>query len=54
MINEPRFQRYLPEFQGGGQPVHQYMVGAYYWLGCGIKGPREQYAYNYVKKLVLS
>jgi hypothetical protein len=34
--------------------VHQYMVGAYYWLGWGIKGPREQYAYNYVKKLVLS
>ena len=54
MINEPRFQRYLPEFQGRGQPVHQYMVGAYYWLGWGIKGPREQYAYNYVKKLVLS
>jgi len=28
------------------------MVGAYYWLGWGIKGAREQYAYNYTKKLV--
>ena len=54
MINEPQFQKVLPEFEGHGQPVHQYMVGAYYWLGWGIKGPREQYAYNYVKKLVLS
>jgi hypothetical protein len=52
MINEPIFQRYLPEFEGSGQPVRQYMVGAYYWLGWGIKGNREIYAYNYTKKLV--
>ena len=52
MINEPTFQRYLPEFEGNGQPVHQYMVAAYYWLGWGIKGPRQTYAYNYTKKLV--
>lgn len=52
MINEPIFQRYLPEFEGSGQKVSQYMVGAYYWLGWGIKGPRETYAYNYTKKLV--
>ena len=52
MINEPIFQKYLPEFEGGGQPVHQYMVAAYYWLGWGIKGYRQQYAYQYVKKLV--
>ena len=52
MINEPTFQRYLPEFEGGGQPVHQYMVAAYYWLGWGIKGHREHYAYQYTKKLV--
>ena len=54
MINEPIFQKYLPEFEGHGQPVHQYMVGAYYWLGWGIKGAREQYAYQYTKKLVWS
>ena len=54
MINEPQFQKVLPEFEGHGQPVHQYMVGAYYWLGWGIKGYREQYAYNYSKKLVWS
>jgi len=30
------------------------MVPAYYWLGWGIKGSREIYAYDYVKKLTLS
>ena len=54
MINEPQFQKVLPEFEGGGQPVHQYMVGAYYWLGWGVKGHREHYSYNYTKKLVLT
>ena len=52
MINEYGFQKVLPEFEGPGQPVHQYMVAAYYWLGWGIKGYREQYAYDYTKKLV--
>jgi hypothetical protein len=52
MINEPIFQKYLPEFEGNGQTVSQYMVAAYYWLGWGIKGPRQTYAYNYTKKLV--
>ena len=54
MINENIFQRYLPMFEGGGQTVRQYMVPAYYWLGWGIKGNREIYAYEYTKKLVLS
>ena len=54
MINESVFQRYLPEFEGMGRTVSQYMVPAYYWLGWGIKGYREQYAYDYTKKLVLS
>ena len=52
MINEDIFQRYLPMFEGGGQTVRQYMVPAYYWLGWGIKGNREIYAYDYTKKLV--
>jgi len=54
MINEYGFQKVLPEFEGMGRPVHQYMVAAYYWLGWGIKGHREHYAYNYTKKLVLT
>ena len=54
MINEPQFQKVLPEFEGHGQPIHQYMVGAYYWLGWGIKGYREQYAHQYAKKLIYS
>ena len=54
MINESVFQRYLPEFEGRGKTVSQYMVPAYYWLGWGIKGPRQTYAYQYTKKLVWS
>ena len=51
MINETTFQRYLPEFEGRGKTVSQYMVPSYYWLGWGIKGNRELYAYDYSKKL---
>jgi hypothetical protein len=54
MINENVFRRYLPEFEGRGKTVRQYMVPAYYWLGWGIKGNRELYAYDYHKKLVKS
>ena len=54
MINESVFQRYLPEFEGNGKTVSQYMVSAYYWLGWGIKGNREVYAYEYTKQLVYS
>ena len=54
MINENIFQRYLPEFEGNGKTVRQYMVPAYYWLGWGIKGNREIYSYEYVKKLEYS
>ncbi len=53
MINEPIFQRYLPEFEGRGYSISQYMVPAYYWLGWGIKGNREIYAYDYKDKLIL-
>lgn len=54
MINEPIFQKNLPMFEGSGQSVSQYMVPAYYWLGWGIKGKREVYAYEYAKRLTLS
>ena len=53
MINEKIFQNQLPEFEGSGKTVPQYMVPAYYWLGWGIKGNRELYAYDYVKQMVL-
>ena len=53
MINESTFQRYLPEFEGRGKTVDQYMAGAYYWLGWGIKGYRQLYAYDYHNRLVL-
>lgn len=54
MINESVFQRYLPEFEGRGYTVSQYMIPAYYWLGWGIKGNREIYAWDYTKRLTLS
>lgn len=54
MINERQFQQVLPEFEGSGQTVAQYMVPCYYWLGWGIKGDREIYSYDYVKRLVKS
>jgi hypothetical protein len=54
MINEPIFQKVLPQFEGGGQTVSYYMKPAYYWLGWGIKGNREVYAWNYTKKFVLA
>ena len=54
MINESVFQRYLPEFEGPGKTVDQYMVAAYYWLGWGIKGHRQHYAYQYTKKMILA
>jgi len=52
MINESQFQKVLPEFEGRGYSISQYMNSAYYWLGWGIKGNREYYSYNYSKKLL--
>ncbi|AOV60315.1 hypothetical protein S820908_168 [Synechococcus phage S-CAM9] len=51
MINEDQFQKQLPMFEGNFT-VAQYMVPCYYWLGWGIKGNREVYAYDYSKRLV--
>lgn len=52
MINEKEFRAVLSQFEGRGQTVSQYMKPAYYWLGWGIKGKRETYAYEYTEKLV--
>jgi hypothetical protein len=53
MINEIHFQKVLPDFEGSGQTVSQYMSPSYRWLGWGIKGHRETYAYDYTKRMVL-
>ena len=53
MINEKTFQNQLPEFEGSGKTISQYMVPAYYWLGWGIKGKRELYANDYVNQMIL-
>ncbi len=54
MINENIFQRQLPYFEGSGQTVSYYMNAAYRWLGWGIKGHRDYYAYDYTKKMVFT
>jgi len=54
MVNESVFQRQLPYFQGGGQTITYYMKPAYRWLGWGIKGNREVYAYDYLNKMSYS
>ena len=51
MINENIFQKVLPRFEGSGQTVAYYMKPAYHWLGWGITGPRQTYAYEFTKKL---
>ena len=52
MINEHSFQVNLPTFEGRGWSVSQFMRPSYSWLGWGIKGHRESYAYDYVNKIV--
>lgn len=52
MFNEIEFQKVLPEFRNPGQPVSQYMVPSFYWLGWGVEGPRLQYSYDYTKSFV--
>ena len=52
MVNENQFQKVLPDFEGTGWTIRQYMVPSYYWLGWGIKGYRESYAHDYYAKLV--
>ena len=51
MINEKQFQKILPDFEGGGQSIAQYMVPSYYWLGWGIKGSREIYSHQYISQM---
>jgi hypothetical protein len=53
MVNENIFQRQLPYFQANGLSIADYMQPAYRWLGWGIKGNREVYAWDYLNKLRL-
>ena len=54
MINENQFQKVLPEFEGNGQSINQYMVPSYYWLGWGVEGSRKAYSHQYTSKLVMA
>jgi hypothetical protein len=51
MINELEFRGELDYFQTRYQQLPYYMNAAYYWLGWGIKGNRERYAYSFLDKL---
>jgi hypothetical protein len=52
MVNENQFQKILPDFQGHGSTISQYMKSAYYWLGWGIRGHRVDYAYDYARQII--
>ncbi len=54
MLNENQFRQALSTFEGGGQSISYYMNAAYWWLGWGIKGRRQSYAFDYLNKLVYS
>ena len=54
MINESQFRKALPTFEGSGQSISYYMNAAYWWLGWGVKGRRQGYAFDYLNKLVYS
>ena len=53
MVNEIQFKTALTKFTQKGQSVPYYMNAAYSWLGWGIKGNREVYAWDYQSKLVM-
>ena len=54
MLNENQFRQALSTFEGGGQSISYYMNAAYWWLGWGIKGRRQSYAFDYLNKMVYS
>lgn len=50
VFTEPQWRQIEDKLKLPNQPVNFYMRLAYSWLGWGIKGPREQYAYDYLNR----
>jgi len=52
IFTERQWKQIEDKLKVPNQPVIFYMRLAYSWLGWGIKGPRELYAYDYLNKFV--
>jgi hypothetical protein len=50
VFTEPQWKQIEHKLKVPNQPVNFYMRLAYNWLGWGVKGPRESYAYDYLKR----
>ncbi|NBV99367.1 MAG: hypothetical protein EBR67_07655 [Proteobacteria bacterium] len=50
VFTEKQWQRIEEKLKLPNQPINFYMRLAHSWLGWGIKGPRESYAYEYLKR----
>lgn len=50
VFTERQWQRIEDKLKVPNQPINFYMRLAFEWLGWGIKGPRESYAYDYLKR----
>jgi hypothetical protein len=50
IYTESQWKRIEDKLKIPNQPVNFYMRLAYTWLGWGIKGPREFYAYDYLNR----
>lgn len=53
IITEPEWKKIEDKLKTPGRPIEYYMRLAHIWLGWGIKGPRQSYAYDYANRLVL-
>lgn len=52
IVTEPEWKVIENGFRQPGKSISQYMRYAFRWLGWGIKGPRESYAYDYADRLI--
>lgn len=52
IVTEPEWKVIENGFRKPGKSISQYMRYAFRWLGWGIKGPRESYAYDYANRLI--
>ncbi len=50
VFTEKQWQRIEEKLKVPNQPINFYMRLAFDWLGWGVKGPRESYAYDYLKR----
>jgi len=50
VFTETQWKRIEDKLKVPNQPVNFYMRLAFSWLGWGIKGPRELYAYDYLNR----